>query len=185
MQLISIWFQKQTQQCWLTHESREIYIHLEITQLESQIRADRVERPRSYSSVSDVASLGEDAALYPANPEQTLSNVSYFGKQYFSEESPVSSWPKSSCFLNLSNLIQENNIKASKPPPHVVQEQTISINVQKETPHPTPPQMDPRLSLLGISSVGHPHSVSFHLREGFVLEKMNGVMFKVDRKVWG
>lgn len=40
--------------------------------------------------------------------------------------------------------------------------------------------MDP---LFGVSSMGRRHPVSFHLCEGFVLEKMNGAMFKADRKV--
>lgn len=59
--------------------------------------------------------------------------------------------------------------------PHVQQEQTVPINVQK----------DPHLSLLRISSVGRRLSVAFHLCEGFVLETLKGVMFKVERKVRG
>lgn len=60
-----------------------------------------------------------------------------------------------------SHPLQKNNIKASKTP-HVEQEQTVSIKVQK----------DPQLSLLRISSVGRRRrrSVAFHLCEGIVLE---------------
>lgn len=59
--------------------------------------------------------------------------------------------------------------------PHVEQEQTVSIKVQK----------DPQLSLLRISSVGRRRSVAFHLCEGIVLETLSRVMFKVERKVRG